>query len=88
MAGNADADFDSLVEAEMEKGVSEAVARQRVGLKYPDAAAAVITKQGKTPFEKVVDAIMEQDGCSRSAAMSRARKKEPLKFAHYQEQQG
>src|SRR5262249_25372565 len=83
--GNADAAFGALVEAEMNKGCSEAVARQRVGLKYPDAAAALIAKQDKTTLEKVVDAIVEQDGVSRSVAMSRARKKEPTKFQHYQE---
>jgi hypothetical protein len=46
----------------------------------------VITKGEKHPFEKVVDSIMQQEGCSRAVAMQRARKKEPVKFAHYQEQ--
>ena len=70
---------------EIAKGSPPSVAAQRVGLKYPNAAAQVITKREKHPFEKVVDAIMEQDGVSRSVAMSRARKKEPVKFAAYQE---
>jgi hypothetical protein len=84
-AGGTNADFDALVEAEIAKGVSDSVARQRVGLKYPNAAAAVIAKAGKHPFEQVVDAIMQQEKCSRAVAMQRARKKEPLKFHSYQE---
>lgn len=79
-----DETFESLVAGEIAKGVADSVARQRVGLKYPNAAAAAIAKQGKHPFEKLVDAIMEQDGVSRSEAMARARKKEPMKFHHYQ----
>jgi hypothetical protein len=59
-AGDTDADFDALVAAEIQKGSPPSVAAQRVGLKYPAAAAAVIAKQGKTPFEKLVDAIMDQ----------------------------
>jgi hypothetical protein len=82
-ADNAPKDFEALVEAEMAKGVSDSVARQRAGLKYPDATAAVIEK-AKHPFEQVVDTIQAQDGCSRAEAMARARKKEPVKFAHYQ----
>jgi hypothetical protein len=81
-------DFDALLEKEIAKGSPPSVAAQRVGLKYPNAAAAVIAKREKHPFEKVVDAIMQQDGCSRSEAMSRARKKEPVKYHYYQEQQG
>lgn len=84
-ASETNADFDSLVATEIAKGAPASVAAQRVGLKYPNAAAQVITKREKHPFEKVVDAIMEQDGVSRSVAMSRARKKEPVKFAAYQE---
>jgi hypothetical protein len=83
--GDTNGDFDALVAAEIAKGSPAAVAAQRVGLRYPNAVAPGIAKKEKTPFEKVVDAIMEQEGCSRSVAMSIARKKEPAKFAHYQE---
>jgi hypothetical protein len=83
--GSTNADFNALVAEEIAKGCPPAVAAQRVSLRYPDAAATVITKQDKHPFEKVVDAIMEQDGVTRSVAMARARKKEPVKFAAYQE---
>ena len=84
MADSSHEDFDTAVEAELAKGAcSEAIAKQRVGIFHPHLVS--ITKQEKTPFERVVDAIMEQDGCSRSVAMSRARKKEPTKFQHYQE---
>jgi hypothetical protein len=83
-ANETNADFDSLVAAEIAKGCAPSVAAQRVGLKYPNAAAAMIAKKDKHPFEKLVDAIMEQDGVTRSVAMSRARKQEPVKFAHYQ----
>ena len=44
----------------------------------------VIAKSGKHPFETEVDNIMSTDGCSRSVAMSRARKKHPVKYAAYQ----
>jgi hypothetical protein len=81
---NTPQDFAALVAEEIRKGCPAAVAAQRVGLKYPSAAASVIEKAGKHPFEKVVDAIMEQDGCSRAEAMARARKKESAKFASYQ----
>jgi uncharacterized protein YoaH (UPF0181 family) len=76
--------FEALVQEEIRKGSPASVAAQRVGLKYPDAAASVMAK-GKTPFETEVDNIQEQDGCSRSEAMARARKKHPVKFAHYNE---
>ena len=84
-ASETNADFDSLVATEIAKGAPASVAAQRVGLKYPNAAAQVITKREKHPFEKVVDAIMQQDGVTSSVAMARARKKEPVKFAAYQE---
>ena len=73
-SGDADADFDALVAAEIAKGSPAGIAAQRVGLRYPNAAAAVIAKKEKTPFETEVDNIQEQDGCSRSEAMARARK--------------
>jgi hypothetical protein len=79
-------DFDALMAAEIAKGAPASVARQRVGLKFPNAAATLIAKtSGKHPFESVVDAIQEQAGVTRTVAMSRARRKEPAKFQHYQE---
>jgi hypothetical protein len=48
-------DFDVLVQAEIAKGCSPSVAAQRVGMKYPDAAAAVIEKKNKHPFRTVLD---------------------------------
>ena len=46
---------------------------------------AIIAKAGKTPFEHLVDQIMSDEKVTRSVAMSRARKKEPAMFGHYQE---
>ena len=83
--GPDDQDFDTLVAAEIQKGSPAAVAGQRVLASNPNLASTVIAKAGKTPFETEVDNIQEQDGCSRSEAMARARKKEPTKFQHYQE---
>jgi hypothetical protein len=83
-AGPTNNDFAALVEAEIAKGAPASVAAQRVALRNPDLAASVIEK-AKHPFEKVVDNIMAQDGVTRSVAMTRARKKEPVKFAAYQE---
>jgi hypothetical protein len=82
-SGNTPQDFAALVAEEIRKGCPASVAAQRVGLKYPDAAATVIEK-AKHPFLAAVDAIMQQDGCSRAVAMARARKKEPAKYAQYQ----
>jgi hypothetical protein len=84
-SGPVNEDFDRLVELELATGVSLDIAKQRVGIKHPGAAASVMAKQEKTPFETEVDNIQEQDGCSRSEAMARARKKHPVKFAHYNE---
>ena len=53
----------------------------------PNCDASVMAKKGKTPFEKLVDSIMERDGVSRATAMTLARKQEPTKFQHYQDQQ-
>jgi hypothetical protein len=88
-------DFDSTV-SEIRKrdncSRTEALAKARVEnpqafeeYQNVDVVGEVIAKaSGRHPFEKVVDAIMEQDGVSRSVAMSRARKKEPVKYAAYQ----
>jgi hypothetical protein len=77
-------DFDILVASEIQKGCVPAVAAQRVGLKYPEAAAAMIAKASKHPFEAVVDTIMARDNCNLATAMKRARREQPVKFHHYQ----
>jgi hypothetical protein len=77
--------YADLVRAEISKGCSEVVARQRVAYAFPDLARQAIAKAaGPAEFMAKVDETMRSDGCSRTAAMSKVRKQFPVLFAKYQ----
>jgi hypothetical protein len=81
--------YNSLVQAEIAKGCSPVVAAQRVCHLYPDAAQSAISKSADSDaarFMKVVIDIMQRDRCSRTEAMTKARREDPARFAKYQKQ--
>jgi hypothetical protein len=82
-------DFDALVAAEIAKGCPAAVAGQRVMLRYgtrPDANAVRKSADATVDFMAEVDAVMiAKRGCSRTEAMTEARKRNPELFAKFQE---
>jgi hypothetical protein len=72
--------YNSLVQAEIAKGCSPVVAAQRVCHLYPDAAQSAISKSADSDaarFMKVVIDIMQRDRCSRTEAMTKARREGP-----------
>ena len=81
--------FDALVEREMCSGrLPRAVAAQRVITKYgaaPNANQIARRENSVADFMAAVNQVMIEKHCSRSAAMSEARRRHPDKFAAYQE---
>jgi hypothetical protein len=87
LQGNAARTHQALVTAEMDKGFSEIVAKQRVAHAY-GSTPADITKFADSPvtrFNAVVTKLMEERGIERTEALRLARKRNPALFAKFQE---
>jgi hypothetical protein len=86
-ADDEDEDFDELVETETRKGLAPAVARQRVAALHPDAASAIAKRADLSvvQFMAEVDSTMIAKRCSRTAAMSAVRLRDPALYQKYQE---
>jgi hypothetical protein len=77
--------YADLVAAEIQKGCSPTVARQRVEYAHPDLARASIAKSVRaSEFMAGVDAIKKSQNCSRTAAMALARREHPEEFERFQ----
>jgi hypothetical protein len=80
-------DFDALVAAEIAKGCPASVAGQRVVMRYgtrPDASRVNKSASVTADFMAEVDAVMIAKRCSRTEALTEARKRNPELFARYQ----
>jgi hypothetical protein len=82
------ADFDALVEAEVLKGCPRSVAGQRVlqiyGAAVPSSAQIRKSESVVADFAQQVDRVVIEKRCSRTAAMSEVRRRDPAAFAKYQ----
>jgi hypothetical protein len=80
--------YEQLIGEEIKKGFSDLVARQRIAALYPVAARETITKSAASAsvreFMAKVDEIKKARGCSRTAAMSAARREHPDLFARFE----
>jgi hypothetical protein len=79
--------FDRLVQAEVAKGCSENVAKQRVAYSHPHLARESIAKSeggDVVAFMNAVTEIQKRDDCSRVEALRKARVEHPHKFGRYQ----
>lgn len=80
--------YRELVAAEIAKGYSDTVARQRINYAHPELARESIESIAKgsrvSEFMSVVDAIKKRDGVSRVEAMARARREDPQRFERFQ----
>jgi hypothetical protein len=80
--------YRGLVEAEIAKGFSDTVARQKVAYAFPQAAResiATIAKSARvSEFMNAVNEIKKARGCSRTAALSTARREHPDLFARFE----
>jgi hypothetical protein len=85
-AGYSSTDFTSLVEEEIRKGCSPAVALQRVAAHHPEfAKAAQTAPKSVADFMAAVDAVMAEQELSRTEAMTAVRKAAPELYANFQE---
>ena len=80
--------YEDLIEAELLAGAPLAVAGQRVLQKYGAQCSPrrVLKTQGATArFMTQVEAVIDETGCSRTAALREARKRYPALFDAYQQ---
>jgi hypothetical protein len=88
-SGNVAKSFSELIADEIRKGCSPLVARQKINYAYPALARAsresrAKSESGVAEFMACVSEINKRDGCSRTAAMMRARRENPAEFSRFQ----